>query len=230
MKKILMVAAILMLAGSAAMAQTTNQHEEVVQITGRAEKKIAPDEIFVAVTIKDGDIKGQNVNQIESRMKSEFSALGIDVEKSLRMTSMTNAPRKRNAVDTNRSYELKVGNVWTLNSVFETLGEMGVADATVTKVSHSKIDGLRREVRVEAIKSAKENAAVLAGAAGQSIGPAVWILDSGSGHENSPLPVTRYKAMAAGSVYGEGTAEMGLDMQDITISYSVTVKFILNKE
>lgn len=230
MKKILIAAVILLTAGTAAVAQTANQHEEVVQIIGRAEKKVVPDEIFVAITIKDGDIKNQNVNQIESRMKSEFKALGIDVEKNLRVTSMTNAPRKKNAVDTNRSYELKVGSVWTLNSVFETLGEMGVANANVTKVSHSQMDEFRKQVRVEAIKSAKENAAVLAGAVGQSIGAAVWIYDSGTGYESSPLPVARYTKAMAASIYDEGTAETGLDMQDITLSYSVTVKFILNKE
>lgn len=232
MKKMILMAAALIVAGAtAATAQTAPQYEDAIQVSGKAEKKVTPDEIYVAITIKDGAIKGQNVNQLESRMKSEFKALGIDVEKDLRVTTIANAPKKKNDVDTKRSYELKVGDVWTLNSVFETLGEMGVADAGITKVSHSKMEDFRKEVRVEAIKNAKENADTLAAALEQSTGPAVWIFDSGNSYENSPLPVmTRSYKMAADTVYGAGTAEQGLDMQDITLTYNITAKFILNRK
>ena len=233
MKKIIFMAAALLMAGSAAMAQTVTapQYEEAVQVSGKAEKKITPDEIYVAITVRTGDVKGQSVDQIESTMKSKFKAQGIDVEKNLRVTSMANAPKKKTDVDTKRSYELKVGDVWTLNSVFTTLGDLGVADAGVTRVSNSKMDEYRKEVRVSAISNAKENAETLAGALGQSIGPAVWVFDSGNSYENSPVPVLmRSKVSATADIYGAGTAEQSLDMQDITLTYNITVKFILNRK
>ncbi len=233
MKNFILMAAALLMAGSAAMAQTVQapQYEDAIQVSGKAEKKVTPDEIYVAITIKTGDIKNQSVDQIESALKSKFKALGIDVEKNLRVTSMANAPKKKTDVDTKRSYELKVGDVWTLNSVFTTLGDMGVSDANVTKVSNSKMEEYRKEVRVEAVKDAKANAETLAAALGQSMGPAVWVFDSGYVYENAPMPVMmRAKSYAMDSVYAEGTAEQGLDMQDITLTYNLTVKFILNRK
>lgn len=233
MKKLMATAAVLLIAGTAAMAQSLEmpKWEDAIQVTGRAEKKITPDEIFLNITIRDGDVKGQNVNQIESTLKSRLKALDIDVEKNLRVNDMANAPKKRNQIDAKRSYELKVGDVWTLNAVFETLGEMGVSDANVTRVSHSRLEEFRREVRVEAVKAARENARLLAEAIGQSIGPAVWIIDGGNMYEDFSIPAFRnVRATVVGAVPKEGTAETGLDFKDITLNYLVTAKFILNRE
>lgn len=229
MKKIILIIAALA-AVFGANAQITEWHyENAIQVNGKAEKKVTPDEIYVALTIRTGDIKNQSVDQIESRMKSELVAAGIDVASDLRVTSMSNAPKKRNEVDTHRSYELKVGDVWTLDDVFRMLGEMGVSDARVTKVSHSRMEEFRREVRVEAIRNAKDIAIELAEAIGQKIGEAVFIVDNGY-YENSPMPVfTRaYKTdVTMDSVYGAETAEQGLDMQDITLTYNIMAKFVL---
>lgn len=237
MKKLIITMAALFAVGYAVQSQAqyvtmTPQYEDAVQVNGKAEKKVTPDEIYVAVTLRTGDIKNQSVDQLESRMKSELAALGIDVATDLRVTSMANTPQKRNDVDNRRSYELKVGDVWTLDSVFRMLGGMGVADARVTKVSHSRMEDFRREVRVEAMKNAQETAGVLAEAVGQSVGPAVWIVDNGY-YENSPMPVMAraYKGeVAMDSVYEAGTAEQGLDMQDITLTYNIMAKFVLNRK
>jgi uncharacterized protein YggE len=162
-------------------------------------------------------------------MRREFTALGIDLEKSLRVNSMANAPRRRNSVDTSRSYELTVTNAATLGAVFEALGEMDVPDAHVTRLTHTRIEELRREVRVEAVKNARDIAAELAGAIGQSIRHAVWIQDGGF-YENSPAPM--YKTRASGVMMdamaeAAGFAEPALEMQEITLTYTVSAKFQL---
>ncbi len=230
-KMILMAAAILLVSVAGAQDLSGYHYEDAIQVNGKAEKKVTPDEIYVAITLRDGDTKGQTVNQLESRLKSELQAMGIDVASALKVTSQNIAPRKKTDADTRRSYELKVGDTWILGSVFELLGEMGVTQAGVTKVSHSKIDEFRKEVRIAAVKDAKQTATVIAEAVGQSIGNAVWIFDNGY-YESSPMPMVRYaKAeMAMDSVYAAGTAEQGIDMQEITITYNISVKFILNRK
>lgn len=228
--------AVLLMAESVAMAQTTapeqtQPYENAIQVSGKAEKKVTPDEIYMNIVVKDGDVKNQTVNQIESTMKSRLKALGIDVEKNLKASDMANAPKKKNQVDTKRSYELKVADVWTLNSVFEMLGELGVADASVTRVSHSRMEDFRKEVRVAAIQAAKENAEQIAGAIGQSIGPAVYIYDGGNMYESYDMPVMmRSNKMLSNEVYGAGTAEQSIDFKDITLNYQITAKFILNRK
>ncbi len=229
MKKMILAAAALF-AVVAATAQTTIETQPTgIQVNGRAEKKITPDEIHVAITLRDNEPKGETVDELESRMKREFAALGIDIEKSLRVTSMVNAPRKRNQVDTSRSYDLKVGNATTLGQVFYALGEMGVTGAGVSRVTHSRIEELKGDVRAEAVKNAKTIATELAGALGQKVRWAEWIQDGGF-YETSPVQM--YKTRASMNelldVFSSADAgEQGLEMQEITLVYNVTVRFVL---
>ena len=229
MKKMILAAAALF-AVVAATAQTTIETQPTgIQVNGRAEKKITPDEIHVAITLRDNEPKGETVDELESRMKREFAALGIDIEKSLRVTSMVNAPRKRNQVDTSRSYDLKVGNATTLGQVFYALGEMGVTGAGVSRVTHSRIEELKGDVRAEAVKNAKTIATELAGALGQKVRWAEWIQDGGF-YETSPVPVYRTRASMNEllDVFSSADAgEQGLEMQEITLVYNVTIRFVL---
>ncbi len=234
MKKTLLAAAALLLTATAATAQTQTTIETQptgIQVNGRAERKITPDEIHVAITLRDNEPKGRTVDQLEAQMKRELGRLGIDVASALRVTSMVNAPRKRNDVDTGRSYDLKVGDATTLGQVFYALGEMGVTQAGVSRVTHSRIEELRGEVRVEAAKNARRIADELAGALGQSVAHAEWIQDGGF-YETSPVPMYRTRAVADEIfVRGVGTTdagEQGLEMQEITLVYNVTVRFTLS--
>jgi uncharacterized protein YggE len=229
-KLILIMAAVVAVTAVSAQNSDTWHYEDAVQVNGKAEKKITPDEIYVSITLRDSDDKDQTVEQMEARMKREFAALGIDLASALKVAGMANAPRKRNDVDTERSYELKVGDTGTLASVFETLGEMNVRDAGVARATHSRIDEFRREVRIEAVKNARDIASELAGAVDQEIGAAVWIMDNGF-YESSPMPVykTRALAMDSAGFVGNGmeAGEQGLDMQEITLTYNVMAKFQL---
>jgi uncharacterized protein YggE len=230
MKKLLLTAALLV-AASAAPAQEiqTYQYENAIQVNGRAERKITPDEIWVAITIKDSDNKNLGVDGLETRMKREFTALGIDVAGALKVTSMANAPRRRNQVDTSRSYELKVGDAATLGRVFEVLGEMEIPEAGVTRLSHSRIEQFRSEVRIEAVKNAQKIATELAGAVDQRLMEAVWIMDNGY-YESSPVPIYKTRAVSMDMAFASGAAEGGaeaLDMREITLTANVTAKFRL---
>jgi uncharacterized protein YggE len=229
MKKIIMTMAAVLFAASAVVAQDTQpRYENAIQVSGKAEKKITPDEIYIDITIKDGDVKGQTVAQIESTMKSRLRALDIDVEKALKATDMGNALKKKKQVDTRRSYERKLGDVWTLGAVFDMLNELGVSDADVTRVSHSQMEEFRKEVRVEAIRDAKTNAEQIAAAIGQSVGPAVYIYDNGNMYEEYNRPVLmRSNKMMADVSYASATAEQSIDFKEITLNYQITAKFVL---
>jgi uncharacterized protein YggE len=145
----------------------------------------------------------------------------------MKVTTMVNAPRKRNQIVSSRSYELKVGNTRTLGAVFEALGEMGVTYARIARLAHSRIEEFRTEARIEAVKNAQKIAAELAGAVDMKIDRALWIQDNGF-YETSPAPVYQTRSVSMDNIYIRGVAEAdttSLDMQQITLVYNVTVKF-----
>lgn len=53
---------------------------------------------------------------------------------------------------------MKVSGDLTEGKVFEKLDELKIVDAYISKVSHSKLEEFKKEVRVMAIKAAKEKA------------------------------------------------------------------------
>ena len=157
MKRLFLLAAMAFVATVAA-AQEMNTNENRIQVIGRAEKKVAPDEIYLKIVIKDNDIKGYSVRDIQHQMIKRLERLGIDVEKDLKVDDMSSAFQKRNKAVTTSSYQLKVTSAEQLADVYSTLELMGLSNITVIRSTHSQLDSLRSEVRVAAIRAARKNA------------------------------------------------------------------------
>ena len=227
MKRLFLLAAMAFVATVAA-AQEMNTNENRIQVIGRAEKKVAPDEIYLKIVIKDNDIKGYSVRDIQHQMIKRLERLGIDVGKDLKVDDMSSAFQKRNKAVTTSSYQLKVTSAEQLADVYSTLELMGLSNITVIRSTHSQLDSLRSEVRVAAIRAARKNAEELAAAIGQKVGRAVYILDNGNSYVSGS---NVYLARASASMKSEeGVADMSiptLEFQDIELNYSVTVKFEL---
>lgn len=230
MKKLLLMALLALLALPAA-AQTDPESQNVINVTGKVEKKIAPDRIYIRIVIKDNDIKGLDVNQIQSKMIAALKKLGIGTDTDLKVDDMDNALRKRNQVQTTKSYQLMVTSATQMAQVYGALADLGISNMSVTKVDNSQMEKYRLEARREAIRQAKQNAEVLAEAIGQSIGPAVYIYDNG-GYSDMPVMFASRasnKMLAVESVAADDTEGPSLEFREITLSHSVNVRFKLNQ-
>ncbi len=230
MKKLLLMALLALLALPAA-AQTDPESQNVINVTGNVEKKIAPDRIYIRIVIKDNDIKGLDVNQIQSKMIAALKKLGIGTDTDLKVNDMDNALRKRNQVQTTKSYQLMVTSATQMAQVYGALADLGISNMSVTKVDNSQMEKYRLEARREAIRQAKQNAEVLAEAIGQSIGPAVYIYDNG-GYSDMPVMFASRasnKMLAVESVAADDTEGPSLEFREITLSHSVNVRFKLNQ-
>lgn len=230
MKKLLLMALLALLALPAA-AQTDPESQNVINVTGKVEKKIAPDRIYIRIVIKDNDIKGLDVNQIQSKMIAALKKLGIGTDTDLKVNDMDNAMRKRNQVQTTKSYQLMVTSATQMAQVYGALADLGISNMSVTKVDNSQMEKYRLEARREAIRQAKQNAEVLAEAIGQSIGPAVYIYDNG-GYSDMPVMFASRasnKMLAVESVAADDTEGPSLEFREITLSHSVNVRFKLNQ-
>ena len=74
--------------------QKTFLDQPYIEVTGRAEMEVAPDEIYVRITINEQDSKGKTtVLQQEKDMVRRLKDLGIDVDKKLVVQDMMNAQR-----------------------------------------------------------------------------------------------------------------------------------------
>lgn len=231
MKKLLLVVAMafaaLSLSVGGAQAQELANATPYVAVNGSSQVKVTPDEIYLRITLDEGDTKGKDV--IEAQRKRLFSALrkcNVDVEKQLTLLDMSSEYFRRGSSLATTQYELKLTSAEAVRAVFEALDKDGITNVSVTRTASSKIDDYRRQARQEAIRNAQSRARDLAEAIGQSIGACFEINDY-----TSEARVTNSRVMMAKSAAVDMAAEEvepNVEFEQIVINYNVSAKFVLN--
>lgn len=226
MKKIFLMAAAAFFVLSAA-AQQTDPFPSYVQVNGRAEREITPDEFYLSIVVNERDSKGKiSVEQQQRQMIAALKGLGVDVDKQLKMANMSSEYFKRNTSVATAKYQLKLGTAAMVANVYGALSDLGISNVSIQRVTSSKIEQYKQEVRVAAIRNAKECAQTLAQAIGQQIGKCFNIID----YNNDVMSVVYDSAMFARNMKAEASGAQDdepLDFKTIRLTYNVQAKFVL---
>jgi hypothetical protein len=130
-------------------------------VTGIAEKEVIPDEIFLKIILceKYSGREKITLDMQEDKLRNALKEIGID----LIYLSLQDADADyikvswtRKDVIAKKEYSLKVSDASTVTKVLQQLDNLDMTGATIAKVSYSKIDSVKKEVRIMAIKAAKE--------------------------------------------------------------------------
>jgi uncharacterized protein YggE len=193
------------------MAQTAVTKEEqtpYIEVTGSSEKEIVPDEIYVEIVLRerfDNKLKITIEEQEKSLMKALLS-IGIGLDRLTLSDANANVVKinwKKNDLINKKEYTLKLSTAQEVGAVYTELDKIEITQANITRVTHSKLDSLKKELRIEAIKNAKEKADYLLKAIGEQTG--------------SPLIVKEVEKSSINSINnisGRG-ARGGMDMDKV---------------
>lgn len=225
---ILLAAAAMMLLPVA--AQTQEAFPSYIQVNGRAEKEVVPDEFYLSVVIAERDSKGKiSVEQQQKAMIAALKRLGVDVEKQLKVANLSSEFFKKNTSVATAKYQLQLGSAAEVSKVWQTLDDLGISNVEIRKVSHSQLDQLKKQVRIEAMQDARSSAQMLAEAVGQTIGKCFYVYDSNNdvvpAYYNNSVMMRSMKTMDMAEA--AGTEEESLDFKTIKLQYSVQAKFVL---
>jgi uncharacterized protein YggE len=151
-----------------------------IEVAGKAEMEVAPNEIFLEIYIDEKDYKGkQSLEDLERLMNEKLIGIGINVSKDLAIKDLTSNFKnywiKRKKIYTSKEYQLLVTDANTAGLVFQELESIGISNIIIDKINHSEIQKFKSEVKVNAIQAAKSKATSLANAIDQSIGKAIFI-------------------------------------------------------
>ena len=228
MKRLILLAAVAFFALPAA-AQMQEAFPSYIQVNGRAEKEIAPDEFYLQIIINERDSKGRiSVESQQRDMIAALRKLGVDVEKQLKVANLSSEFFKKNTSVATAKYQLQLGSAAEVAKVWQALDALGISNVSILKVSHSKLEAYKQEVRLAAMRNARQSACEMAEAIGQSIGKCFYIYDS----NNNVMPVF-YDNMAvmrsakAMGVAEDAAADEPLDFKTIKLQYNVQAKFVL---
>ena len=181
MKKIMI--ALLMLVGLNAFAQPGTKNfidQNYIEVVGKAEMEVAPDQIYLKILIDEKDFKGKSsLEELEGRMLKKLGKIGLDLSKDVVIMDMASNFKNywvlNKKIYTMKEYKVLCREASAAGKVFQELELIGISNISIDRIEHSDIQKYRREVKVTAIKAAREKAVDLSAAIDQSIGKAIHV-------------------------------------------------------
>lgn len=202
-----------------------------MEISGKAEMEIVPDEIYMEIVINEKDNKRKiSLGQAEKEMVAKLKTLGIDTKKNLTVKDLSSNFKnywvKSSDILMSKEYQLLVSNAMTAGRVMQSMEEIGLSNVSIERVDHSQLEQFRRDVKINAVKNAKEKAEDMAKAIGQLAGKAIYIQEIDYGN----APVMYMKGRAAGLMVNENAAAdvPEIEFEKIKLECQITAKFELN--
>lgn len=202
-----------------------------IEVTGEGEMEVVPDEIYLHFTLKeryDGKEK-VNIEDLEKKLKQHLKVNHFDLSK----LSLADADadyvvikRKKKDVLASKDYILEVNSTKELADVWEILDEIDVSNAYIQRVDHSNMDEFKKEVKIEAIKNARDKASYLLEAIGQKVGKALFIQE----RENFVQPYARLKGVAMQTDMAADTPPLkdsAISFKKIKLNYKVFARFAI---
>lgn len=237
MKKILIAGLLLFSAFTAVNAQTGEKNfidKPYIEVTGRAETEVTPDQIYMSITINEKDSKGKiELAQSEKQMIAKLKELGIDTKKDLSVKDMSSNFKKywvkSSEIMTSKEYQLLVNSAQLAGNVMAELEKIGISNVGIERVDHSQMEQFRREVKIKAIKTAREKASDMATAIGQTAGKALYIQEIDYGTNNMLMGrMAGLDSNVAFKVREDSSGAPDVAFEKIKLEYQVNAKFELN--
>ncbi len=220
----------------ATQAQDNTIKQKTINVNGSANMEVVPDEIFVQVTLREYTKKNNSKTDIETIRNNFLAAaksIGLkDTDVSVQSYQGWDGnwwwyrKNKRTDPDMKASitYQVKMPSVAKMDELVEKLDDEATENFSISKVSHSKLEEYKKQLKIAAVKSAKEKAIYLAGAIDEAVGEALTINEPNEINYYPQQYMMRAKAEDA-SVSSE--PPMNVDFKKIKLQYDVNVVFSL---
>lgn len=235
MKKLLTLAVLL---GSILMtnAQTNSiDSYRKVATKGYAEKEVAPDIIYLSVSLKefymDGNVKKKVfIETLEKQLYDAAMAIGVKKEDFTIQNIYSynyDTKKKNNELLQSRQYRIKVTNLNGLNSLFDNVDPRGIQSTSISGYDHSQKKDIEKELKTLAVKDARANAEILAAADGQGVGKVLVINDNSSFNMGELMPVTRTMYAKAANDMAVEESSLVIDIKPIKLTCYIDAVFEL---
>ena len=237
MKKIFLAltASVCMIMANAQAVDNTIR-QRTINVSGSAELEITPDEIYVQIELREYNKKsGEKVDiqTISNQFLSAVKSMNIaDTNVVVQGYSGWDGnywwyqknKKKNPDMKAGISYEVKVKTVDEMDKLVDKLDDQATQNFYITRTSHSNMDSIKKQLKIQAVKAAKEKAVYLAAALGDNVGQALTINDP---NEIGNYPRPMYKANMVMAEADQAAPAMNVDFKKIKIQYDVNVIFEL---
>lgn len=216
--------------------QTTAPEQRKIEVTGNAEMEVIPDEIYVNITVQEytENKKKVDINEIRKDFLEACSKAGIAKENiSIQgMNGYNNNgwywQRKKKSPDfmASSTFVIKFSSGEQIEKLMSLLDDKSTQHMYISSTSHSKMNDLKKQVKVKALQDAQSKAQYLCEAIGEKAGK-VLLIKEVEGNSYVPQPMMMEKRMMSGAVMADDFEPSGLEFQKITIKMEVLAQFAI---
>jgi uncharacterized protein YggE len=234
MKQIITTIAVCMLTMQT-MAQETKPFQKTISVSGSSQIEVVPDEIYVQVDLREYNKKNGDkvdINKIKNNFLAACKSMGL-TDKDVTVQSYQGydnnywllKKKKQNPdMKAGISYWIKVDKVDKLDELVDKMDDEATQNFFIAKTAYSKMDELKKDMKMAAVKAAKEKAIYLSQAIGENIGDAITINDPVEvGQQPQPYYANRIMKMEDDAA----APPMDVDFKKMKIQFEVNVVFAL---
>ena len=232
MKKLLAIAFVALFSLSASAQQVDLRKK--ITVSGSAEMEVTPDIIYLSISLKEylkdnNSKKKVDITTLENQLYAAVQKAGLEKENLTinDLSSYNYATEKKKNSDflASKQYRLKVTDLNKWNLILGAVDPKGIAYTNIESYDYSKIESLKKELKIKALQAAKVKAAYLVEALGDKLGSVIDIQEINN--EQYPQPMYRTSMMmksAMADLDGE-TVPAEIDFKKIKLNYTMNTVF-----
>lgn len=161
MKRFLTLGLIIVLSATG-FAQPVNPFPKTINVNGSASVEVIPDEIYVLVTLREYDKKGSgkiDLEKIKAAFLEKCRSIGL-ADSAVTIASYEGAwiakKRKKDEMFASIAYQVKFSSSKKMDELVYKLDDDATQNFQISNVSHSKLSEFRKQLKIQAVKAAKE--------------------------------------------------------------------------
>lgn len=216
------------------LAQTLDTRKKI-EVIGSAEAEVTPDIIFVGISLREylrdnNSKKKVEIEELERQLQTAVLNAGIPKENftinNISSYNWTWEKKKNPDFLASKQYRIKISDLNKYNQIISAVDPKGIQYSNVEGYDYSKLESLKRELKIKALQAAKEKATYLAEAISERVGGALEIQEINN--EYYPQPMYQRNVMMKGDMTMAEAAPMpDIDFKKIKLNYQMRVIFEL---
>ena len=217
MRKMIFAAVAALVCVFSAQAQKVSVDElPSIEVRGRAEREVTPDELTVTIGINERDYKGKyTLADKQDDLIKVLKRHNVNTDEDLRIGYMgsnvkVKLLKKQIKSLVSATYVVTLKSAEQMQKIVEDLAEKEISSVSLIDAKYTKKSDLEMQLAFEAVKDAKKRAQSLSEALGQGLGGALQVSVRPMWSEN---PIQRYRTrlLAKNAAVEEAEMDSSID-------------------
>lgn len=228
--KSIIAAALLSVFCLSAFSQNIDTRRKI-EVNGSAEAEVTPDIIYIGLSLKEyyrdsNNKKKVEIEVLERQLQAAVLKAGIPPENfMINNISSYNYwwdKKKNTEFLARKQYRIKVTDLSKFNEIMSAVDPQGIENSNIESYDYSKIETLKKDLKIKALQAAKDKANYLITSIGGTLGGALDIQEINN--EYYPQPMYRANVMMESKAM-DAAAMPEIDFKKIKLNYQMRAVF-----